>query len=147
MCFQAEALNREALFTDETENFRFPTEPLEGDDVYLRFRTARDNVDYVYYIEDGSRKEAVMEKSDSDGLFDYYEYKITVGRERISYSFKVVKGSEACYYNRLGATMDNQECFHFRIAPGFSTPDWACLLYTSIQIKSLKESYERPYSI
>ena len=125
MCFQAEALNREALFTDETENFRFPTEPLEGDDVYLRFRTARDNVDYVYYIEDGSRNEAVMEKSDSDGLFDYYEYKITVGRERISYSFKVVKGSEACYYNRLGATMDNQECFHFRIAPGFSTPDWA----------------------
>mgnify|MGYP003237076526 CR=1 FL=1 len=68
MCFQAEALNREALFTDETENFRFPTEPLEGDDVYLRFRSARDNVDYVYYIEDGSRKEAVMEKSDSDGL-------------------------------------------------------------------------------
>ena len=125
MCFQAEALNREALFTDETENFRFPTEPLEGDDVYLRFRTARGNVDYVYYIEDSSRKEAVMEKSDSDGLFDYYEYKITVGRERISYSFKVVKGSEACYYNRLGATMDNQECFHFRIAPGFSTPDWA----------------------
>ena len=123
MCFQAEALNREALFTDETENFRFPTEPEAGDDVYLRFRTARNNVDYVCYIEDGSSlKEAVMEKTDSDGQFDYYEYKIT---DKLSYSFKVVKGSEVCYYNRLGATMDNQESFHFRIAPGFSTPDWA----------------------
>ena len=126
MCFQAEALNREALFTDETENFRFPTEPEAGDDVYLRFRTARNNVDYVCYIEDGSSlKEAVMEKTDSDGQFDYYEYKITVGSDKLSYSFKVVKGSEVCYYNRLGATMDNQESFHFRIAPGFSTPDWA----------------------
>lgn len=125
MCFQAAALNREALFTDETENFRFPTEPKAGDDVYLRFRTAKNNVDYVCYIEDGKSASAVMEKTDSDGLFDYFEHKITVGSERLSYSFKVVKGSESCYFNRLGATTDNQEMFHFKIVPGFSTPDWA----------------------
>lgn len=125
MCFQADALNKDALFTDETENFRFPTEPDDGEDVYLRFRTAKDNVDCVYYIEDGSLEETVMEKTDSDGLFDYFEHKITVGSEKISYSFKVVRGSEWCYFNRLGATMDNQEGFHFRIAPGFHTPDWA----------------------
>lgn len=125
MCFQAEALNRDALFTDETENFRFPTEPDEGDDIYLRFRTAKDNVDYICYIEDGKSEEIMMNKTDSDDLFDYYEHKVTAGADKISYSFKVVKGSEMCYFNRLGATMDNSEGFHFRVAPGFHTPDWA----------------------
>ncbi len=125
MRFQADTLNRDALFTDETESFRFPAEPSGGDEVILLFRTAKDNVDQVYYIQDGNMEETAMKKTETDGLFDYYEYRLTAGCERISYSFKVIKDSEICYFNRLGAVTDNQEGFHFRIVPGFVTPDWA----------------------
>lgn len=125
MCFRVETLNRDALFTDETESFRLPEEPQEGDEVTLLFRTARDNVDFVYYLQDGVNEETAMEKKKSDGLFDYYEHRLTAGNEKISYSFRVVKGSESCYYNRIGATMDNGGGYHFRIVPGFSTPEWA----------------------
>lgn len=125
MCFQTEALDRDALFTDGTENFRYPTEPKKGDSVYLRFRTAKDNVDAVFYIEDGTGTETAMVKMDSDDLFDYYEHSIVLKEEKVTYSFKVTRGDEVCYYNRLGATMDNQELFHFKAVAGFSTPDWA----------------------
>lgn len=125
MCFQAEALNRDALFTDETESFRFPAEPCVGDDVILIFRTAKDNVDQVCYIQEGLSGETAMEKAESDGQFDYYKHRLTAGQEKISYSFKVIKGREVCCYNRLGVSGDNPEGFCFRIVPGFSTPDWA----------------------
>ena len=42
---------RQALFSDETEGFRIPAEPEEGDVVTLRFRTARNNIDHVFYQE------------------------------------------------------------------------------------------------
>ncbi len=125
MEFPAESIIREGLFTDETESFRIPAEPEEGDDVVLRFRTAKNNVDHIYYIEDGCTEEPLMEKVNSDQLFDYYEYQITVGSNRIAYSFKAVKGQETCYFNRLGAVTDNQEGFQFKITPGFKTPQWA----------------------
>ena len=125
MCFQAEALNRDALFTDETENFRFPAEPCVGDDVILYFRTAKDNVDQVCYIQEGLSRETAMEKAESDGQFDYYKHKLTAGHENICYSFKVVRDGDVCYYNRLGVSGDNPAGFYFRIVPGFSTPDWA----------------------
>ncbi|MEY8354305.1 glycoside hydrolase family 13 protein [Lachnospiraceae bacterium 54-53] len=125
MCFQAETLNRDALFTDETESFRFPAEPGEGDEVILLFRTARDNVDFVCYICEGTGEETPMEKAESDELFDYYKYGLTAGHEEISYSFKAVKGREVCYYSRLGVTGERTSGFHFRLVPGFSTPDWA----------------------
>jgi len=71
MCFQAEALNLDALFTDETESFRFPSEPEEGDEVVLLFRTAANNADSVNYIEAGSPSGFAMIKTDSDDTFDY----------------------------------------------------------------------------
>ncbi len=125
MCFQAETINRDALFTDETESFRFPAEPNEGDDVILLFRAAKDDVDLIYYIQEGKKEELVMEKTDSDELFDYFEYRLTAINDKISYSFKVVKDQEVCYYNKLGPSNQNTAGFQFRIVPGFSTPEWA----------------------
>ena len=64
-------------------------------------------------------------KADSDELFDYYEYEITVGSDCVLYHFKVVNGQDSCIYNRLGVTDDDRSCFDFAIIPGFHTPDWA----------------------
>lgn len=125
MYFQDNEINKDALFTDETVNYRYPEEPDEGDEVILRFRTGKDQVDCVCYIENGNVTEVSMKKLQPEGVFDYYEHRVLTGSDKISYCFKVVKGTEYCYYNRLGATLDNQSCFNFCITPGFHTPGWA----------------------
>lgn len=122
---QIRALNRQALFADETSDYRRPEEPDAGDRVVLRFRTARGDADRVSYIEEDKSIEAEMKKVSSDAFFDYYEYAITADSEPQYYYFQVTKGQEICYYNRLGVTMDIQSCFAFRITPGFHTPEWA----------------------
>ncbi|MDF2887574.1 MAG: alpha amylase catalytic region [Lacrimispora sp.] len=125
MCFQAEALNKNALFTDETDSFRFPMEPEIGDEVVLLFRTGANNADFVNYIEAGSSSECAMIKTDSDDLFDYYEYRLKAGDCPIQYCFLVRKGDEICYYSRLGPIGQYPDTGWFTIVPGFSTPDWA----------------------
>ena len=47
---QENGMNRQALFTDETQDYRRPEEPDAGETVTLRFRTAKDDVDRVFYI-------------------------------------------------------------------------------------------------
>ena len=125
MCVQPEALNREALFTDETGNFRFPAEPEEGEEVAFLFRTAANNVDTVAFIEEGSGKVTVMRKTNSDEMFDYYESRLTAGKEPMKYCFQVTKGNEVCYYSRLGVEDELPSSGWFLMVPGFSTPDWA----------------------
>ncbi len=118
-------LNRKALFADETSDYRVPEEPDAGDQVTLRFRTARGNADRVYYIDDETKEASEMEKTSSDELFDFYDHPIIAGEVAHRYYFCAEKGEETCYFNRLGATDDIQSCYAFRITPGFHTPDWA----------------------
>ncbi|PNV62420.1 alpha-glycosidase [Clostridium sp. chh4-2] len=119
------SINRRALFCDETEDYRIPPEPEEGQLVRLRFRTARNDADRVCYIEPDNYIETEMIKYDSDEMFDYYQTWIDAGSVPKNYFFQVMKGMEICYYNRLGATADIKSCFCFRITPGFHTPEWA----------------------
>lgn len=116
-------INREALFSAETEDYRSPMEPKEGERVRIRLRTAREDADRVYYIE--GKKEAVMKKAASDPYFDYYEHEIGVAFDQVLYHFKVKKGKRICLYNRLGPVDEAKPEFDFKITPGFYTPDWA----------------------
>lgn len=116
-------INREALFSAETQDYRMPSEPDAGDMVTVRMRTAKNGADHVYYIE--KKKAVLMKKSASDSLFDYYEHKITVKEAQILYHFKIEKDGEVCHYNRLGPSDQDTDQFDFKITPGFHTPDWA----------------------
>lgn len=118
-------LNRAALFADETADYRQPEEPDAGDLVTLRFRTARQDADTVFYIEEATNMKVEMTKVSEDTLFDYYEYQMSVGSDPVYYYFQIVKQTEVCYFNHLGATSDIQSCYSFRITPGFHTPEWA----------------------
>ena len=124
MRLEDQSIIRQALFSDENEEFRIPAEPDEGQVVRIRFRTAKDNVDNVYYQEEGQEEKAFV-KTGSDGLFDYYEYKTTVAAHQMRYHFRVVKGEECCFYNRLGARAEAESCFDYKITPGFHVPQWA----------------------
>ena len=62
-------LNKDALFSDETANYRTPFEPEKGDRVTIKFRTWKDNVDYVFII--CKSQKVLMEKAYTKGTFDY----------------------------------------------------------------------------
>ena len=80
-------LDRQALFCDETSEYRMPPEPDCNETVKIRFRTARDNADQVYLICDST--ETKMEKVESEGEFDYYEGIICLGEDPVCYFFEI----------------------------------------------------------
>ena len=55
-----------ALFSDGTPQFVSPAEPLPGDTVVIKFRTARNNVDDVYLVTDTEKLK--MQHSSCDKL-------------------------------------------------------------------------------
>ena len=122
---QNRELNWRAVFADETSDYRRPEEPDEGDRVLIRFRTAKDNADAVFYIEEERKLVARMGKTSSDKMFDYFEYVIVAGKKPRRYYFKVIKNQEICCYNRMGPSEEHDDQYAFCITPGFHTPKWA----------------------
>lgn len=116
-------LNKRALFSDETEQYLSPMEADPGDKVTIRFRTEKDNVDYVFWINGSEKQE--MRKEKTIGQFDYYRIDIVLEEEPISYYFEIGSNKERCFYNRRGISRDLQDYYAFGIVPGFHTPDWA----------------------
>ena len=90
---QENEINRQALFSDETQDYRYPEEPDAGETVTLRFRTAKNDVDRVFYIEEDKNVQAEMRKVSSDSLFDYYEYRMEADSQPQRYYFQVVQRS------------------------------------------------------
>lgn len=117
------AFEKRALFSDGTKLFRNPAEPMPGDDVSIRFRTAKENVDTVCLIWNGSR--IIMNKKESDKRFDYYETVVKVGEDKVDYYFEITTGRFVCYYNKKGVSNEVQDWYNFNIMPGFTTPSWA----------------------
>ena len=95
-------LKKNALFSDGTADYRQPVEPDAGDEVTVRFRTARDNVDIVWLCT--GDKKYKMKKTETGGAFDYYEVKFTLGEEPFYYYFKVASGLLNVYYDRYGVS-------------------------------------------
>lgn len=116
-------LNKEALFSDGTADYRSPVEPKEREDVTIRFRTAKNNADLVWLCTDENRYP--MQLAESDETFDYFSVRISLGTEPFSYYFEVMSGMMHCCYDRYGVTKDIRRQYFFQIVPGFSTPDWA----------------------
>lgn len=112
-----------ALFSDETENFVTPMEPEPGEEVTIRFRAKRDNIDAVY-IHAGDQT-FLMENDHEEGYFDYYKVKIKMGIKPLRYYFEVRVGRLTCYFDKRGPSKDRREEYSFMIVPGFHTPDWA----------------------
>ena len=116
-------LRKRALFSDGTEDYRSPAEPKAGELVTIRFRTARDNVDAVWLCTE--QKKYFMEKTESEGLFDYYSVEIRMTEEHFSYYFEIETGMLRCIFDRYGVNQTPRPQYNFEIVPGFSTPDWA----------------------
>lgn len=120
-------LNIGALFSDGTQEYRRPVEPTIQDDVKVRLRTAKRNVDYVYliFINQGVEKKVRAVPISSNRQFDFYEAVIPKSEEPTEYYFEIQAGKMTCYYNRRGVQQEPTLYYNFRITPGFHTPAWA----------------------
>lgn len=115
--------NPQALFSDGTAFYRNPSEPDCFEEVHLRFRTGRENVDEVILVFDEQRY--TMQKVANDKMFDYYEYTVKLGDSRVEYYFEVHSGHMVCYFNSVGVCNSVENYYNFSITPSFQTPDWA----------------------
>ena len=116
-------LNFQALFTDGSSNYMNPLEPKTGDEVTVRFRTARENAEHVYLWVNGEKKE--MRIASKTERFDFYESSFLMGTEIADYYFEIHSGGICCYFNKKGPARDLEPFFNYKVTPGFSTPDWA----------------------
>ncbi len=117
-------IDRSALFADETELFRFPYQAEAGDVITFRFRAKRDDLLKVVLTSPALSQE--MEKAFSLGKFDYYETSLKLGKETLSYGFRLSGEEEELYFDRLGAgERAFSESTAFQVIPGFRTPSWA----------------------
>ncbi|MDE7257442.1 MAG: glycoside hydrolase family 13 protein [Clostridia bacterium] len=117
-------INRQALFTDETEYFKTPYEPETGDKVTLTFRTLKNDVFKVYAVINGKLR-LMKKKPEKSDNFDFYTLTFTCGEKPVSYFFKLIDEDDEIYYNRLGAVNNNQDEYNFSFVPNQKVPDWA----------------------
>ncbi len=115
--------NRRALFSDYTGEYVSPEEPMPYDRVTIRFRTAKNNVDRVVLVCQGTNY--IMSKVESDKHFDYYAQEIQLEDKKISYHFEVQTGNLKGYYDTRGLAYERNEYNDFVLIPGFRTPNWA----------------------
>ncbi len=121
-------LNMEAVFSDETKLFVSNNEPLSGERLRIRLRTAKNNVDSVTLLLAEPTKETLvaMKKEEDQGsvLFDYY-YAETEIAAQLHYYFCITKNDRTYFYNKKGVSQNPDPNFHFHLIADFKTPDWA----------------------
>ncbi len=116
-------INANALFSDETENFKSPYEPEMGDTVTLIFRTLKNDVLQAHAVINGVRHK--MKKFLCDEQFDYYKYDFTLKNRHCNYYFTACDEDDSICYNRLGCVKQIDEKFNFAFTAGQKVPDWA----------------------
>ena len=116
-------MNKQALFCDGTARYVCPLEPEVGETVTLKLRAAKeDNIQIRLAI---NNELYTMESERTYGAFTYYQAEWKLKDGMTSYYFEIQDGEEVWYYNRSGLTDGRIPYYDFRLAPGFSTPDWA----------------------
>ncbi len=118
-----EYINIDAIFSDESENYRTPVSPELNDEVFVRIRTGKDDLDEVTICYEGESYPMKVFKSTE--YFDYYEGSFNCGENKGNYYFKLCKNDRVYYYNKQGLVKEVNAEYNFMVIPGFKTPDWA----------------------
>lgn len=117
-------MNREAIYSDETNQYLTPMEPEANQPVAVRLRVEKDSHAIIKLMAiDGTAYPMKLMKKGQ--LFDYYETTIDLKEDTFAYYFSVEDESGVCYYDKFGDSDWVRPQYAFRIIPGFSTPDWA----------------------
>ena len=121
-----------AVFSDETPNYRLPSEPDPGDSVTIRMRVARDSARRVMILFESLIVGAQMRKTVSDDFFDYYDASLVCNDQEVMYRFLIeCEDGTRIAFDKCGArveegtTLDFNPAYAFRFVPGFHVPGWA----------------------
>ena len=121
-----------AVFSDESPDYRFPSEPNSGDTVHIRLRVARDSAERVILLFESLTVGTMMVKVQSDDFFDYFEAGIICSESEVIYRFLIeCPDGTTISYDKSGVradehnTPDFNPAYAFRFIPGFHVPDWA----------------------
>ena len=119
-------IKREAIFSDETNGYVNPSEPGAYDNISICIRVAKDDVDRVEILHGKNySEETLLRKYHSDYYFDYYKIFTDISNVVFRYVFRISKGKETVYYDRVGVSDGIRVFQGFEIIPDFKTPDWA----------------------
>ena len=121
-----------AVFSDESPEYRYPSEPNSGDTVRIRLRVARNSAERVILLYESLTVGTMMFKIRSDEFFDYYEAGIICNETEVIYRFLIeCPDGTKIAYDKSGvradehSTPDFNPAYAFRFIPGFHVPDWA----------------------
>lgn len=116
-------LNFDAVFSDETKQYRKPVVPRKNQRFEIRLRVASDNIDraFVNY----GQSFVAMEKTSNDGMFDYYTAGLVCNGMPMTYYFVIEKNGRQYFYNKQGVVNEVNREFNFMVLPDFETPSWA----------------------
>ena len=115
--------NKKALFSDMTGDYVIPPEPEAYSKVKIRFRAAKNNIDYVFFVHKDEK--IVMDKVEQADEFDFYEIEVQLDNEKIEYYFEIHDGRVSCIFDMRGVAKEAQDYYKFTLVPGQHTPDWA----------------------
>lgn len=102
-------MNKTAILHIQDSPYCFPT---DTDEMVLRLRTAKNDVDRVSLIYENkyviwqSQRTAPLEKAFSDELFDWFEIRIRLTDTRLAYVFLLENASEKYYFSEDGLSLD-----------------------------------------
>jgi len=116
--------NKEAVFTDETQQFVTPYDPQPGDIVTLKLRVAA-NTDYTANIHLHTGESIPMVKTQTGEIFDFFTVKITAPAEPTRYYYTIEYTGQKFFYNKRGLYENLIEHYNFRLIPGLKVPTWA----------------------
>jgi len=116
--------SKDAIFTDETQQFVTPYDPNPGDSVEFKFRVAKDDTCKVRLHICGHHA-LTMTKTSNDELFDYFTTHTIAPKESMRYYYSVEWDRQTFFYNKRGLSPDLDGHYHFRLVPGLNMPLWS----------------------
>ena len=118
-----ELFRSQAVYSDETKQFRFPAEPLSTEEVEISIRVGKDTFSAVFLCADD--REYLMELSVTDEIFEYYKVTLPPTEKKTTYYFRLQYGEEEGFYTKYGYFEEFKDEGRFEIIRNFQTPDWA----------------------
>ena len=119
----AEEFRIQAVYSDETRQFRSPAEPTAADWVNVRLRVGRGTVSAVFLCT--NEREYLMEEAKTQGAFSYFQATLPPTAEEMTYYFRLQCGEAVGYYTKYGFFSEYKHEGEFRIFRDYRTPDWA----------------------
>lgn len=130
-------MDKEAIYHRPKNHFAYA---YHEENIHLMLQTKKDNIDSVYLLygdpyewenDQWITKKAMMKKSGSSKLYDYWTITITPEFRRLRYGFQCMNGEQTIYYTERGffanapRDISNYFCFpYIHRSDMFTAPQW-----------------------